>query len=83
MVNFPTSLDTLTNPQATDKINNPSHSTQHTNINDAVEALEQKIGVDGSTSIVTLDYLIKNPASGGGGHVQTANKGGTGLTAYN
>ena len=56
--NFPTSLDSLTNPISTDKLNNPSHSAQHTNINDAVEAIQAKVGVNGSAVTTTLDYKV-------------------------
>lgn len=56
--NFPTSLDSLTNPISTDKLNNPSHSAQHANVNDAVEALEAKVGVNGSAVTTTLDYKV-------------------------
>jgi hypothetical protein len=38
--NFPTSVDALTNPVSNDSLNSPSHSAQHANANDAIEALE-------------------------------------------
>lgn len=46
--NFPTALDTLTNPQAGDKLNSPLHTEQHANANDSIEAIESFIGVNGS-----------------------------------
>lgn len=55
--NFPTSLDTLTNPTSTDGLNNPSHSSQHADANDAIEALEAKVGVNSSAVTTSLDYL--------------------------
>jgi len=58
--NFPTSLDSLSNPNATDKLNNPAHSTQHASLNDAVEALEAKVGADSSAVVTSLDYQINN-----------------------
>lgn len=48
--NYPTSLDSLTNPTATDATTSPSHSAQHANINDAVEAIEGRLGVGSQTS---------------------------------
>jgi len=36
------------------------HATQHTNLNDAVEALEAKVGVDGSAVTSSLDYKVAN-----------------------
>lgn len=48
-INFPTSLDTLTNPTSTDTLDSPSHSQQHSDANDAIEALQVKVGIDAST----------------------------------
>jgi hypothetical protein len=56
--NFPTSLDSLANPLSTDKLNNPSHASQHANANDAIEALQAKVGVNSSAVTTTLDYKI-------------------------
>lgn len=56
--NFPTSLDSLSNPISTDKLNNPSHSGQHANANDAIEALQAKVGVNSSAVTTTLDYKV-------------------------
>lgn len=47
-----------------------------------ITAIETKVGTDGSADTTSLDYKITNPASDGGGHVQKANKGGTGQTSY-
>jgi hypothetical protein len=38
--NFPVSVDSLVNPLSTDPQNAPSHSAQHANANDAIEAIE-------------------------------------------
>lgn len=58
--NFPTSLDTLTNPTANDKLNTLSHSDQHANANDAIEALEAKVGADSSAVTSSHDYKLSN-----------------------
>lgn len=58
--NFPTGLDALTNPTSTDALNSPSHADQHANVNDAVEALEAKVGVNGSAVTTSLDYKVEN-----------------------
>lgn len=55
---FPTSLDSFTNPSATDKTNNPSHSTQHSNANDAIEALQAKVGANSSAVTTSHDYKL-------------------------
>ena len=62
MVNFPTSLDAFTNPTASDATNSATvpHATQHSNLNDAVEALEAKVGIDGSAVTSSLDYKVAN-----------------------
>jgi len=57
--NFPAGLDVLTNPQPGDALNNPSHSAQHHNANDAIEALEAKVGIDGSAVTTSIDYRLR------------------------
>lgn len=54
--NFPTELDNLSNPAATDSLN--GHAAQHANANDAIEALQTKVGKDGSSDENSLDYRI-------------------------
>lgn len=56
--NFPTSLDSLTNPSSTDQLNNPSHASQHANANDAIEQLQAKVGINGSAVTTSHDYKI-------------------------
>ena len=53
--NFPTSVDVLVNPTPTDSLNAPAHSTQHTNANDAIEAIEDYLlnGGQGLTLVKT------------------------------
>ena len=41
--NFPNSVDTFSNPSGTDSLNSPSHSLQHADANDAIEAIETYI----------------------------------------
>lgn len=57
--NFPTSLDSLTNPQGTDSVQAVSHAAQHANANDAIEALEAKVGANNSAVTTSLDYRIR------------------------
>jgi|DEB0MinimDraft_6_1074348.scaffolds.fasta_scaffold60889_2 hypothetical protein len=58
--NFPGSLDSFTNPSASDAMDSVTvpHADQHANLNDAVEALESKVGVDGSAVTSSLDYKV-------------------------
>lgn len=62
---FPTSLDTLTNPSGTDRVNSPSHSDQHSNANDAIEAIQTKVGIDGSSVTTTLTYKLSGVTATG------------------
>lgn len=57
--NFPTSLDSLTNPTSTDQLTSPSHADQHANANDAIEALQAKVGVNSSAVTTSLDYKVE------------------------
>ena len=57
-INFPTSIDSLTNPVSGDTLDSPSHSDQHSDVNDAVEALEAKVGADSSAVTSSHDYKI-------------------------
>lgn len=43
--NWPNSVQTFTNPSAGDSLNSPSHSAQHTTVNDTVEALQTYAGL--------------------------------------
>jgi hypothetical protein len=60
--NFPTDLDTLSNPTGSDAQYNTNpailHSVQHTDANDAIEALQRKVGIDGSEDVDSLDYKV-------------------------
>jgi hypothetical protein len=70
--NFPTSLDTLTNPTSSDSLNSPSHSAQHANVNDAVEALQVKVGIDSSADTSSLEYRIAQLEAAGSPIVKVA-----------
>ena len=56
--NFPDSLDDFINPQGTDALSAPSHSDQHTNANDSIEAIEAIIGIVNSADSDSLTYKI-------------------------
>jgi hypothetical protein len=63
--NFPSSLDSFTNPSSTDAMDSVSvpHATQHSDLNDAVEALQAKVGADSSAVTTSHDYKIADHAS--------------------
>lgn len=77
---YPSSLASLVNPTASDRLNSPSHSAQHTDENDNIEAIQSFLGTESSTYGITYD--LRSPNSNGGGHVQTAVKGGTGQITF-
>jgi hypothetical protein len=56
--NFPENLDDLVNPSSDNPLSNPSHSEQHANANDAIVALQTKVGIDGSEDVNSLDYKV-------------------------
>ena len=58
-VQYPESLDSFTNPQGTSSVANPSHAQQHADANDAIEALQAKVGVNNSSVTTSLDYRVK------------------------
>lgn len=81
---YPSVISALTNPLSSNRLNAPSHSGIETAQNNNITAIQNFIGVEGSSSTVgTLIYDVRSPASNGGGHVQTAIKGGTGQTTFN
>jgi hypothetical protein len=47
---YPTSLDSFTNPSASSLLTSPSHAQQHSDINDAMEAVQTKLAI-GNTVI--------------------------------
>ena len=59
---FPTGLDSLTNPTSGDTLDSPDHAGQHADANDAIEALQAKVGVDSSAVTTSLDYLVRYAA---------------------
>lgn len=83
-VNFPTSLDTFTNPSSTSSVANPSHSQQHADANDAIEALQAKVGTDNSSITTSHDYRIRqlelNPVTGTANKIEQTVVNNTGST---
>ena len=69
---YPTSLDVFTNPLAANPLTAPSHAQQHSDINDAVEALETKVAIGNTVLGAWIDYnptwtaTTTNPVIGNG-----------------
>jgi hypothetical protein len=55
---FPTGLDSFTNPSSGQFLNSPSHSQQHDNINDAMAAVQAKMGINGSGVTTSFTYKL-------------------------
>src|SRR3990167_1835749 len=79
---FPSVLNTFNRPSTTSRLDNPSHSALHNTVSSAVGQIEQVIGLSTTSVVGSLFYDIRSPDSSGGGHVQTAVKGGTGQTTF-
>jgi hypothetical protein len=64
---FPSSLDSFTNPSAADALDSVSvpHADQHANLNDAMEAVQAKLGVGAGTIGEWTDYTPNVAASTG------------------
>lgn len=78
---YPSTVTVFTNPLASNRLNAPSHSSIETAQNTGLTEIQTFVGTN-SSAVGTLIYDIRATASDGGGHVQTANKGGTGQTTY-
>lgn len=52
--NYPSSLDALANPTSSDSLSSPSHSGQHSDINDAMEAVQAELGVNPSGAVADV-----------------------------
>ena len=55
-ITYPTSLDAFTNPTATSLLTSPDHAQQHSDLNDAVEALEAKVAIGNTVLGTYTDY---------------------------
>lgn len=64
MTVFPTAIDTFANPVGTDLLENANpaldHDVQHSNANDAIEALEAKVGANNSAVTTSHDYKLSS-----------------------
>jgi hypothetical protein len=65
--NFPTSLDNFTNPTSSNTLASPDHAGQHSDANDAIEALQAKVGVNSSIVTSTIDYKLAQLTGGTAG----------------
>jgi hypothetical protein len=59
---FPIELDNFTNPTSGSLLDDPlvKHSDQHINTNDALEAIQARIGITGSLDFSSIDFQLHN-----------------------
>lgn len=61
---FPGAIDAPVDPIASNPLNAPSHAAQHSLENDAIVALETKVGINSSADTTSVDYKLSTiPAS--------------------
>src|SRR3990167_8037757 len=81
MSSYPGGTDALTNPASGDHLNSPSHSAQHLNSNDAIEAIESATGTHSGTNIlmnfVAGQFPVRNTGGGATGTLVQTLVGGT------
>lgn len=60
--NYPAALDTWVNPVAAngDTLGSVPHDMQHRKANDAIDALQRKVGITNSLDTASLDYLVRH-----------------------
>ncbi len=78
---YPSILSTYTDPSPNDRLSTTPHSSIETAQNTGLREIQAFVGTL-SSNVGTLVYDIRGANSDGGGHVQTADKGGTGQTSY-
>jgi len=64
---FPIGLDSFINPSGSNHLDGPpgtTHADQHTNLNDAVKALQTRVGATGSAVPSTIDFELHNTTHG-------------------
>lgn len=63
---YPSALDAFSNPTPHDNLNSSGvlHDEQHANANDAIEALETKVGITGSADTASLDFRVASLETG-------------------
>ena len=55
---YPTSKQSFTNPTSTSTLDNPSHADQHADINDTVEAIQDRVGTGSDTTPGAAENIL-------------------------
>lgn len=65
---YPTTKQSVPNPTGTDLLDNSNaqldHDYQHSTVNDTIEALQDKVGIDNDPNVDSFDYKLSDIASG-------------------
>lgn len=61
---YPSAIDAYERPDPTDPQSSPAAYVVADNLMDAVEALETKVGVDGSADTDSIEFILKDPVDG-------------------
>lgn len=82
---YPTSIQTLSSTRGAtgNPLNSPNHITHHTTEDDTLEALQTKVGVNGSAVNTTHDYKLSGVATGDKAMSLTGAETGTNKTFTN
>jgi hypothetical protein len=58
---YPSGLDNFSNPTSTSKLGDSGvvHHEQHANSNDAIEAIQAKLGANNSSVVTSIDYRVR------------------------
>lgn len=69
-MSYPSTIDSFTNPTPSDDLSTASvlHTSQHTNANNAISAIETKVGVNNSAVASSLDYRVTQLETGNNGY---------------
>ena len=80
---YPTNLQDLDASRGVsgNPLSSPNHITHHTTEDDTIEALQAKVGIDGSVVTSSIDYKLTNASSSNPGHKHTLANGATDVTA--
>lgn len=78
---FPTSLTAFVDPTSTSDTDTFDHAGLESAQNDAIENLEETVGITGSADTASLNYKLTNTSSSNPGHKHTLANGATDVTA--
>lgn len=82
MTNYPTTLDSFQDPTPTTQMDAAGfeHDVAHSNLNDAVEALQAYLGVQNSTSQTSITYLLAQALAKLAGQIRNVVAIGSGVS---